>query len=379
VNEVDACPGTAQQSNSGFRASYQPEQPLPPDARLLLASLQASAQELARISATVSDKVAAMARSPEITLSDVGRLAKNLVPRWHFAMLNDVERNEALATAVKRQVRPGDYVLDIGAGSGLLSMLAAKVGAAKVISCESNPLLAEIATQIIASHGLSDLVTVIPKPSSQLTIGMDLDRRVDVIMAEIVDCGLIGEGILPTMRHARQHLLAPGGRLLPRSARVLGSLVMSEAVDGLNRVSDAGGFDVGMVNSVATVGHFPVRLRTWPHTLLSEVIELFSFDFDVGPLDDGSSNVRMPVTASGTAHGIAAWFEMDLGGRVTMRNSPDNVSSHWMQAWIPFGVPFEVIAGGIIEIDIHWRDDLLWAGPGMSAGFPRSSWNCPAG
>jgi predicted O-methyltransferase YrrM len=354
--------GAARHSDEGFGTPYETRQPTQPDMRLLLASLQASAQEMIRMSATVSNAIAALANSPEITLSDVGRLARTLVPRWHFAMLNDVERNEALVTAVERQVRPGDYVLDIGAGSGLLSMLAAKAGAARVVSCEGNPLLAEIATQVIASHGLSDVVTVIPKPSSQLKIGTDLDRRADVIVAEIVDCGLIGEGILPTLRHARQHLLTPDGRLLPQSARVFGSLVMSEAVDALNRVSNVVGFNVGLINSVATVGHFPVRLHTWPHTLLSGSVELLSFNFAAGPLDDGIKKVCVEVTASGTAHGIAAWFEMDMGAQVTICNPPDNVGSHWMQAWIPFKVPIEVTKGTRVDVSLQWYGGRMSTG-----------------
>src|SRR5262249_45946357 len=59
----------------------------------------------------------------------LSRLAVRTVPRWHFAMLNDSERNDALAVALERVVRPGSHVLDIGSGSGLLAMVAARAGA----------------------------------------------------------------------------------------------------------------------------------------------------------------------------------------------------------------------------------------------------------
>ncbi|MFC0861734.1 50S ribosomal protein L11 methyltransferase [Sphaerimonospora cavernae] len=311
------------------------------------------------MSAAINETIAAVVESSTLAPQMIGNLARGLVPRWHFAMLNDIERNEALATAVERQVKPGDYVLDIGAGTGLLAMLAAKAGAAKVITCEANPLLAEIASQVVASHGLSDTITVIPKMSSQLEVGQELNRPVDVIISEIVDCGLIGEGILPTMRHAREHLLAPGGRLMPPSARIYGSLLQSNVIAGLNRVSNAVGFDIGPINLVATAGHHPVRLHTWPHAMLSETVELVSFDFVDGPLDDGSANVALPVTADGTAHAIVAWFEMDLGAGVMLRNSPDNVSSHWMQALIPFDVPVVVNAGEVFECDLQWQGGRL--------------------
>ncbi|MFB7514504.1 50S ribosomal protein L11 methyltransferase [Streptomyces sp. NPDC056144] len=324
--------------------------------RLLLASLRASAAEVARMSTAIGETVAAVTDHSPSAGRLAGSLAQNLVPRWHFAMLNDIERNEALATAIERQVKPGDHVLDIGAGTGLLAMLAARAGAARVISCEANPVMAEIATQVVASHGLSDVIQVVPRMSSDLVVGRDLERPADVIVSEIVDCGLIGEGIMPTMRHARAHLLAPGGVLMPPSARVYGTLVQSPVIANLNRADRAAGFDIGLINAMSTVGHFPVRLHTWPHTTLSATTELVAFDFVDGSLDDGGTKVNLPVTADGTAHGIAAWFEMDLGAGVTLRNAPDNVSSHWMQAFIPFDAPLPVAEGQDLALELRWQD-----------------------
>ncbi|WP_082119502.1 50S ribosomal protein L11 methyltransferase [Saccharothrix sp. ST-888] len=311
------------------------------------------------MSAAINETVTAVVNASAPTSQLVGNLARDLIPRWHFAMLNDIERNGALATAVERQVKPGDHVLDIGAGTGLLAMMAAQAGAAKVISCEANPLMAEIATQVVAAHGLSDVITVIPRRSDELVVGRDIERPVDVIVSEIVDCGLIGEGILPTMRHAREHLLAPGGILMPPSARIHGALLQSSVVAGLNQVHNACGFDIGVINSLATVGHFPVRLHTWPHTMLSAATELVSFDFVHGSLDDGSRQVALTATADGIVHGVVAWFEMDLGARVTLRNAPDNKSSHWMQALIPLDPPVQVTAGQAVGVDLLWQDGRL--------------------
>lgn len=66
----------------------------------------------------------------------------------------------------------------------------------------------------------------------------------DVVVSEIIDRGLIGEGILPSLRHAREHLLADGGVLVPHSATVHAALLHSEMVLGLNRVDWAAGFAV---------------------------------------------------------------------------------------------------------------------------------------
>ncbi len=285
--------------------------------------------------------------------------AVRAIPRWHFAMLNDLERNDAFATALERVVLPGSFVLDIGSGTGLLAMMAARAGADSVITCEANPVLAEMTREIVARHGLSDVITVIPRFSTDLRVGIDLPRPADLIVSEIVDCGLVGEGILPTIRHARRELLVPGGRLLPKSARIMGALVESEVVDGLNRVRTAAGFDVGLLNEVATKGHFPVRLSTRPHRMLSAPVELAAFDFETDLLADGHAELDIPVSAAGEAHVLVAWFEMTLTEGVVMRNSPDNLSSHWMQACIPFAEPVPVGRGETARVRFSWQRDRL--------------------
>lgn len=320
-----------------------------------------TAQQSVETIRSILNATTARGGSTDVFDETVVSTAIRTVPRWHFSMLNDLERNDAFATALERVLPRGAHVLDIGSGTGLLAMMAAKAGAASVTTCEQSPMLAEMATQIVAQHGLSDVITVVAKRSDELVMGVDLPRRADVIVSEIVDCGLIGEGVLPTVAHAREHLLAPGGTLLPESARVFGALLDSAAVDGLNRVRYAGGFNVGLLNGLATPGHFPVRLPTWPHRMVSETHELCAFDFASGPMSDGANAIEMPVTETGTAHGLAVWFEMALGGGVVLRNSPDNAASHWMQAFVPFGEPVAVTEGDEVLIDFQWQRGRLSA------------------
>lgn len=274
-------------------------------------------------------------------------------------MLNDQERNDALAVALERRILPGSRVLDIGSGTGLLAMMAVRAGASHVVSCETNPVMAEIAREVIASHGMSDAITIVAKRSTDLRVGHDLDQPIDFIVSEIVDCGLIGEGLLPTMAHAREHLLAPRGQILPESARIFGFLLDSPVAANLNQASTAGGFDVQLLNAVATQSHFPIRLNTWPHRILSETVELVRFDLLDGSLENDSREISVPVTASGTAQSLVAWFEMDLGAGVVLRNSPDNVSSHWMQALVPFPQPIKVTEGTTVTVTVRWDTDRL--------------------
>ncbi|MEO6501976.1 MAG: 50S ribosomal protein L11 methyltransferase [Jatrophihabitantaceae bacterium] len=361
----DGGPEGAGPPPSARESRYAPsEAALAADKDLLVASLRGHLVDLRETLDSATALMSWLGEPPTpAAMAAINRFASRHVPRWHFPMLNDEGRNHAFATALRQQVRPGDHVLDIGSGSGLLAMLAIQAGAARVTSCEADPLLAAVARQVIQSNGFSDVITVIAARSTDLEVGHGLDEPVDLIVTEIVDCGLIGEGLLPTLEHARQRLLKPGGRLIPHAARVAGAVLSCPSARHLNSVQATQGLDLEAMNSLSTPGHFPLRLDTWPHTLLSDQIEIFDIDLVDEPLADGSRVLRLPITESAAADGLVAWFELDLAEGLTLDNAPGNAGSHWMQAYLPFAMPCPVIAGEHLVVEVSWGDLQLSATP----------------
>lgn len=116
-------------------------------------------------------------------------------------------------------------------GTGLLSIFAAQAGAAAVYCCEMGIDLASMAELCTQRNGVNEIVHVIKKHSACLTVGPgpghDIPRRVDVIVTELVDSGLLGEHIVATLGDARKRLLEPGGTIIPHCATVTAVLVES--------------------------------------------------------------------------------------------------------------------------------------------------------
>ncbi len=91
------------------------------------------------------------------------------VPQWHFSLVQDHARNAAYDAALRRAVTPTSRVLEIGTGTGLLAMMAARAGAAAVVTCEVVPAIAEKATDIVAHNGYGDRVRVVANiPTSSM-------------------------------------------------------------------------------------------------------------------------------------------------------------------------------------------------------------------
>lgn len=294
---------------------------------------------------------------PKINLQlDLNHTYSQIIPRWHFAMLNDVERNDAFETAIKRAVRPNCTALDVGAGSGLLAMIAARHGVNFVTSCEMIQLIAQLADKVIALNGFENQIKIVPKKSQDLLVGQDLAKRADILITETIDCGLVGEGILPIIRHARQSLLTPEATIIPARAAIKFSLLESSMVHNLNFVSHASRFNVSPFNIFSTIGYFPVRLSTWPYRLLSQTTTAFEFNFQTDSLRPRQRQMSVQVERSGTLHGIVFWFDLDLGNEVFLSNSVDNKRSHWMQAVQCFETPINVQQNELLELTIRQDD-----------------------
>jgi predicted RNA methylase len=138
----------------------------------------------------------------------------------HRTMIRDRVRTGAFRRAINVVVGPGDIVLDVGAGSGILSVFAARAGAARVYAVERTPIAA-LAEQLAAANEVADTVTVIHGD----VMDIELPEQVDVIVSEWLGGFGIDEGMLAPVIAARDRWLKAGGVMIPHSVMAWAALV----------------------------------------------------------------------------------------------------------------------------------------------------------
>jgi hypothetical protein len=138
----------------------------------------------------------------------------------HTVMLNDRDRTAAYLQAIRETVCPGDVVVEIGAGTGVLSIAAALAGAKRVYAIEATGI-AVTAERMIAANQVGDRVTLIQGWSTQV----DLPERADVLISETIGDSIFEERILEGFRDATRRFLKPDARLIPQRIEVFALLL----------------------------------------------------------------------------------------------------------------------------------------------------------
>lgn len=244
------------------------------------------------------------------------------IPEWLFTMPHDEPRNQAFQMAIEYFVQPGMVVLEIGTGCGLLALMAARAGAGHVYTCEQEPVLADVAREIISQNGLSHRITVIPKNSSELAIGADIPEKADLLLNELADVRLLGYGILPIIEDARRRLLQPQAEILPQKITAPGMLVGGPGWRQQCRVEKICGFDLSYLNHFAP-SELPVFSDADLAESYSEPFDLFSFDFakeEAFPAD--CRQLEVTVTRTGRIEGLVQWIRLDFHEGIVFENRP---------------------------------------------------------
>lgn len=120
---------------------------------------------------------------------------------YPYICLIDRKRTLAFKKSIEATVKEGDVVLEVGAGTGILSLIAASSGASKVYAVELDPILAESFRKTVEINHLSDVIEVIEGDALEV----DLPDVVDVVIGELVETALIDEMQVIVMNTLRKN------------------------------------------------------------------------------------------------------------------------------------------------------------------------------
>jgi len=272
-------------------------------------------------------------------------LRSTQIPAWHIPMINDHERNDAYEAALLNAVKPGDVVLEIGTGSALVAMMAARAGAGHVFTCEMHKPLVDVARDTVALNGYSDRVTVIGKKSTDLVVGEDMPEKADVFVSELINVGMLAPDMLAILNHARRNLLKPGAKIIPAAATVWASLIQADDLRRISPVRTVSGFDMSRFDQFRTPGYAQIDLAAEPHRMLSNPVPAWFFDFRVNMPDTDMRTLTIEATETGTVHGVAFWFDLHMDEEVTYSSRSATRTNHWKQAVYFFDMDLSVKKG----------------------------------
>uniref|UniRef100_A0A914XMT6 Protein arginine N-methyltransferase n=1 Tax=Plectus sambesii TaxID=2011161 RepID=A0A914XMT6_9BILA len=309
------------------------------------------------------------------------------VARAGFAdMLHDHERNvlyeNGLKSVLSEMRRQGKHthVLDIGTGTGLLAMMAARAGADRVTAVEAFEPMAKVAAEIMKVNRLDDRIRLISKRSTDLESEAMPDKA-NVIVAEVFDTELIGEGALRTFKEAHERLVQPGTRVVPASARVWIQPVASDLIMRWTRPPSTDRLRPANVcaECCGSAAVHDIQLDQVPLDSFSPIgdpLLAFSFDFENGDgiKYDEVSHVELTVPQdckANKAEAVLMWWDLDMdgSGREEMRLSmapswhlkrPVQWRDHWMQAVYYFPKSLNIVPGEKLTIDCAHDEYSLW-------------------
>lgn len=277
---------------------------------------------------------------------------------YHQRLVADPHRMVAYQRALQRLVRPGMIVLDAGAGTGVLAMMAARLGAEKVYAVESMPV-AGIARELVRHNGLEGRVEVLEFDLRTLAPR----AAVDLVVSDCLGRFLYDDQMLEAMA-AAFGWLAPNGVVVPRSVELLVAPVAAGHLPLVDTfVAPVLGLDLSPLRAA-------ISAETWggafaPEAVLAEPRVVARWELPgEAPWVDFSGGFEL---AAGRLVGLAGWFRATLADDVVLETGP-GFETHWHQVFWPLAAT-HVQAGARLETRLKLE---ALVGP---SGDPRWSWS----
>jgi SAM-dependent methyltransferase len=276
---------------------------------------------------------------------------------FYGQMLADTPRLRAYVEALKRSVKPGAVVVDLGCGPGFFALLACQLGARRVYAIEPDDVI-QVAREAAVANGCAERIEFLQDFSTEITTS----EPADLIVSDL-------RGVLPWYQNnirsiidARTRLLAHRGVLISRRDLLWVSVV--EAPEPYNEiVSPWERTDMDLSAAKRVVTHTWRKARINADQLLASPVCCYKLDYNEIETNDLETNALLEVNRSGTAHGFAVWFDSELIDGVGFSNNPREPELIYGQAFFPLPHPVAIELGDRIELRLKAnlvRGNYLW-------------------
>jgi protein arginine N-methyltransferase 1 len=276
----------------------------------------------------------------------------SLILDEHREYLSDPHRLAAFERAITATVRSGDVVIDLGAGTGILGLLACRAGAARVYVIEQGGII-ELAREIYRANGFADRVVCVKGVSTRVS----LPERADVVVADQIGRFGFEAGVWEYVSDARARLLKHGASSVPCAIELWTAPVEAQSlwkhVDFWEEVRPAG-FDVSPARLMAVNTGYPDALA--PEQLLGEAAKLVTLDLRDGPPGSVTAETTTTIGRAGCLHGVGGWFRAELAPGIFMSNAPaDPARIARRNVFLPLERPVLVDPGDLVRVAMRVR------------------------
>jgi protein arginine N-methyltransferase 1 len=273
---------------------------------------------------------------------------------YHRTLIADRVRNQAFRRALAAVIKKGETtVADIGAGTGLLALMAAELGAREVFLYEAAEV-GGVAAKVLKANRARNC-HLIPCHSTEMVDA----PKVDLVVSETLGNYPFEESIIETLNDARRRFLKPGGALVPRALEQLVAPVVTDRIHRELSAWDGAGFDLSAAKAMS-LNNIYVRtlapkdlLDAGAHAIVWDAID---FAKENRTSRKGEAGWRLATTA--TIYGFATWWRAELAPGITLSTAPGAPRTHWEQLYFPLLSPIAGNAGDTVGIALRSRTSL---------------------